>query len=992
MTMTFLSEVPARHRADALFLVRRAHLRRLRFPVPASRCQYGRMTTSAPMIGRDDELGMLRRGFQVGRAGHPGVLVVRGEAGIGKSRLLQEFLDGIDADGPPPVAVAVGQCVDLGDIGAPFTPVRRLLRDLLRELGDAALRDAARTPGVAAAIGALLPEFTADAGAVPGEHIAEAVERVLENLSESRHLVLVIEDLHWADAATLGLLPALSVTAHCRHLTFVLTYRTDDVGRTHPLRPLLAELERNRAVTMIDLARLDAAQSAALIGALAPGADAAELDTLVARGDGVPFFLEELLAVRGDRLPETLRDLVLSRFDQLDAETRQLLSAAAIGGMQVDDTLLTEVLGTEASAVRDAMRRAVEAGVLALGRDGVSFRHALIRELATDDLLPGERSHLHRVYAQALQREVDAGAEEQAAAAAEHWLAARDVPAAFRATATARDVAHRTHATAAATRLGERLVDLWPQVPDAEEICGITLAGLCHEVADEWRSLNDLARSERVARTSLSRLTGASPHEQVPILRVLTLALADLGRRDEAVAAARSAVDMMAALPGADSDPAHAIALATLAMQLDDLHEAVALSERAYAIAERSGDLQALQRADQTIGWLTARTGDRQLALDVTLRMKARETTGYARVVIGVNECDALTALGRHREAVAAAEETYALAVDIGLERGVGAAVLVNLANALVALGDLEAAVRVVSDAKGSLGRMALFRSAALRTLSTALLWSGQGDEAARIRRDEDAFIRDVLYDAEERLGWIVVDAEAALNRIEGAAVGSRVNATADEAMRVLSGLTEADQEDPGLFVGALPVAARAAAALLRFGVRTDEAEALRRTVRAGLAALPASMLSAGIRALVDAEERDGSAEWADAVRILEEEPAPMHLIDYARYRLVRSVAREESADAAAEMCRALLPAVRTPAVSSWLRAFARHGATTGGSGLTEREEQVLALVADGLTNRQIGERLFISPKTASVHVSAILAKIGAANRTEAAAIRRARP
>lgn len=934
---------------------------------------------------------MLRRGFQEGRAGHPGALVVRGEAGIGKSRLLQEFLDGIDADGPPPVTVAVGQCVDLGEIGAPFTPVRQLLRDLLRALGDAALRDAARTPGVAAIIGLLVPEFATGTDAEPGDHIAEAVERVLENLSESHHLVLVIEDLHWADAATLGLLQALTVTAHSRHLTFVLTYRTDDVGRTHPMRPLLAELERNRAVTMIDLARLDAAEAAALIGAIAPDAADTDLDTLIARGDGVPFLLEELLAVRDDRLPETLRDLVLSRFDRLDADTRQLLSAAAIGGMQVDDVLLAEVCEQDELTIAEVMRRAVDAGVLSLGRDGITFRHALIRELAADDLLPGERSHLHRAYATALQRRLDDGDQESAAVVAEHWLAARDLPAAFRATVIARATARHSNAPAAAARLGERLVDLWPQIADAAVVAGTDYAELCHQVADEWRAVYDLARCERVARASLSRLAGAPAHEQVPLLRVLAITLADLGRQDEAVATARSAVDMLATLPGGDADPAYAIALATLAMMLDDLGEAVALSEKSQSVAEASGDGPALQRADQAIAWLSARTGERRLALEVIRRMKAREIDGYSRVVIGINECDALTTLGRYPEAVVSAEETYALAVDIGLERGLGAAAQVNWSNALFALGDLSTAARLAADAKALMVRMPLFRSTALRAQTAALLWSGQDDEMDRVRRDEEAFIRDVRSDVEERIGWIVIDAESALNRLESGGVGTRASASVDDAMEVLSGLTDRDQDEPGLFAAALPVAARAAAAALRLGVRTEDALELRRIVRSALNRLPAAMLSAGVGALVDAEERDGVADWSEAVRALEDEPAQQHLIDYARYRLVRTLARDDSAAAAADLSHTLLPIVRTPAVVSWLRGFARLGASASGiPALTERESQVLELVAEGLTNAQIGERLFISPKTASVHVSAILAKLGAHTRGEAAAMLRA--
>ena len=263
------------------------------------------LASSPRMIGRRAELDTLLEAFDDGVTGHPRTVIVRGEAGIGKTRLVQEFL--AEASGRArrglPLVVAIGQCVDLGPIGAPFGPIRRVLRDLHAAVGTDGLREAAGSPAVIATLAALVPGIADDAVAGeerPGE-FAEAIEVLLESLSGDRHVVVVIEDLQWADAATLALLKTLASTLRGRHLTIVATYRSDDIDRFHPLKPVLAELDRTRTIIRVEVGRLSPEEVAEQVAQLATAdRDLRDVDELADRSGGIPFLVEELVDL-GDR-------------------------------------------------------------------------------------------------------------------------------------------------------------------------------------------------------------------------------------------------------------------------------------------------------------------------------------------------------------------------------------------------------------------------------------------------------------------------------------------------------------------------------------------------------------------------------------------------------------------------------------------------------------------------------------------------------------------
>ncbi|MBB4139922.1 helix-turn-helix transcriptional regulator [Microbacterium invictum] len=973
------------------------------------------------MIGRDAELAVLRDALDAGRAGHPRVVVVRGEAGIGKTRLLQEFRAAASAlGGTPPITFAVGQCVDMGEIGSPFTPIRRLLRELYATVGDDVFRAAAQTPTVVATLAALLPELTTDATPADtgADYITESIERVIESLSQDHHLVVIIEDLHWADAATLALLKTLAVTLRGAHVTIVMTYRSDDVGRGHPLRPVLAELDRNRTVTGLDIGRLSPAETVELARAVAGAADTGAIDTIVKRSDGIPFFVEELAELdANEALPDTLRDLVLARFERLSDTGREATGLVAAGGVRVEGSLLETVHDGDREALRAGLREALAAHVLETSGEGYAFRHALIQEAVHDDLLPSERAELHARYAAALQRQVDAGHAEVAAEAAEHWLAARDLPRAFDAMVIARRHADSTWAPITAARLGERLVELWDRVPDAAARTGLSRAQLYADTAAAWR-LQDSARAMRLARAGLAVTPADDVLGRAQLYAEIASAHGNAGRISEMITAVDSALDLLD-----DTAPAHALLRArALGLKVTGAASAVGgederqrIAAAALHAAELSGDAVALATCLMHLTWPLIDRGHLDEALAYIARIAALDLPADRRLHATISELDTLVRAGRFDEAVERATAAIALAMEVGLDRSMGALLASNRAEALLARGDAVEGEAVARRCLDMLAGVPTFRSFSLRLIALAASWDDRADEAEEIRRRESADIAAVqAEDPEEKIGWAEFDTEVALNRAEGHADDAVRAALVDAAVTAALVLDDEDfLQGPGTSRRLLPGAVRALAEADLLGLDVDRRERLRTTVTAAVASQPDDAPGRAFAALWAAESARGGAApigpWRQAVTMADERLIPVRFLHYARYRLAESLIASGDRDEAGALLTCIVadaPSDGAAVTARWARELSvragltilgtqgTHGSDAGGAGvaagiatLTRRERQVLALVAEGLTNPQIGQRLFISPKTASVHVSAILTKIGATNRAEAAAL-----
>jgi len=360
--------------------------------------------SSSQFVGRRAELTRLEASWKAAVVDERAATVLlSGEAGVGKSRLVAELVARI----PEPSLVLIGQCFDLVDRAMPFGPIVQVMRTLHRTLDDATL-EAVIGPG-RDELAVLLPEIHTPAreGIVAGA-LFEQLLGAFERLTERVPTLLVLEDLHWADRSTRELFVYLARSLRTASMVLVGTYRSDDLHRRHPLRGVLAELDRSGAVERIELARFDRDEVRELISAIVGSEPSVELvDRTYRRSDGNAFFAEELLAVDDEyraSMPPTLREIVLARVDGLSEPAQYVLRCAAVIGRSADHRLLEAAAGIPREDLLAGLREAVAHQILVTDVDGLEyrFRHALVREAVEDDLLPGDRVALHTRVAEVL--------------------------------------------------------------------------------------------------------------------------------------------------------------------------------------------------------------------------------------------------------------------------------------------------------------------------------------------------------------------------------------------------------------------------------------------------------------------------------------------------------------------------------------------------------------------------------------------------------------
>ena len=457
-----------------------------------------------------------------------------------------------------------GDCVELGEDELPYAPLVAALRPLARD-GDPAfdaLPRAARDE-----LAALLPELSAVTpprdDTVAADHaggrggtgaqarLFEALLSLLERISRETPLLLWLEDIHWADRSTRAFLAFLARNLWTERLAVVATYRSDELHRRHPLRPLLAELERLPPTRRVDLLPLTSDELGELLADVLGGAPGPDLlERLFARSEGNPLFAEELLAAGLDgngALPASLRDALMVRVERLAPPTQEVLRVLAVG-RALSHEVIAQATDDDPADLRAALREAAEAHIITADeRGGHRFRHALLREVVYDDLLPGERSDLNLRLARALEAREHVPGEEAmiAAGIAHHYLAAGDQPAAFAASLRAAEAAERVHAYGEAAGQLDRALDLWAHVPDAAAVAGGDRATLLARAGRALLDDGDYVRADkRLARAAEEVDETREPHRAAGLLRDLSKARWWLGKAD----AARETIDRAAAL------------------------------------------------------------------------------------------------------------------------------------------------------------------------------------------------------------------------------------------------------------------------------------------------------------------------------------------------------------------------------------------------------------------------------------------------------------
>jgi DNA-binding CsgD family transcriptional regulator/tetratricopeptide (TPR) repeat protein len=987
--------------------------------------------TSPVLVGREASVALLEAALQAAREGEPRHAVIGGEAGVGKTRLLVAIRESAVQQG---VRVLVGRCVSMGEDGLPFAPYTEILRSLAAQEGAAAV--AALAGRGAADLARLVPALGPDEP-VPAQELwartrlHEALLDLLVRLAGRAPLLVQLEDLHWADVGTLSATAYLLRALQGSPVMLMVTFRSDDVPREHPLRHWLAEASRDAHVERIDLMPLATPDTAALVSHILGEALATpEVAEIQRRSDGNPFFIEELLASRTGpavSLPTTLRDVLLARVDSLPASARHVIGVAAVGGREVEHDMLATVLHGSGDGEVDGRAEGwdldllalVEAGLLLPTRaldedDAYSFRHALLQEAVYDAALPTERRRLHRAWAEALaEHHGDPSPAADLVNLAHHWREARDERA-LQASVAAGDAAMAGYSYAIAAGQYEQALSLWDAAhappSDLDHVDLLERASRASYLASQHR------RAVALCRAALAELGEADPARRTTLQTLLGRTLWVSGDYAASIEAYEEGVRRAPAEPPI----VRARALAGLG-QVYMLHarhaEARALCEEAIGVARSIGARDVEGHGLNTLGVALAGLGEIgaaqesiAAALAIALELGIPDDIGRAYV----NRADIEHWSGDPERALATSIEGLQVAAEWGVSSSYGAWIGYGAVTFAFEVGRWDQAAWLLAEADRIVGspETATFYRAAYsmeflaatgdpgfealwehvrRTvlgsplsddLATVLqggllflLFAGRSDEALAVVGQAVELVGGLgtSFRASElsRLAaWAVADAPRA-DRPGGIESPIRDVEALMAQVAVLANGWQPRLADPGPRLSEV----------LRLDsdqVAAETARMHREDVAEDWASLAAAWAGLGrpfrvaIARWREAGAAERSGDRAGAVAALRE-----------GHRIATTLGAVPLVGHLETMARRLR--VRLAAGAAETDLDTRRDAAP--YGLTRREREVLAAVAAGRTNRQIAEALFISESTAGVHVSNILGKLGVATRTEAAGV-----
>ncbi|MBW6439357.1 AAA family ATPase [Actinoplanes hulinensis] len=929
-----------------------------------------RQGDDGPLVGRTGTLADIQSYLRDVGPGGTAAVFVTGESGIGKSRLLRETADALRGTG---FAVLFGTCLDIGD-ASPLHPVLQALR---RHDGS----------GPAAAAD--------DAGA-----LLDRVSRDLRRIAGDQQLLLVLDDLQWADRSTRQLLLYLLAGLGDVRVSVLAAIRAEALHGTHPLRRVLAELRRLRSVRVVDLAPLNQSQTHELVSAIVGGTVAVEdAERVFKRSGGNPFVVEELARDLRDgrvELSDTLREIFLSRVDELPPHAHTVVHAIAAGVEPVEHAVLAGVVPLPEDQLIEAIRAAVTHRFVARDGDGYKLRHRLVAEVLEQEVLPAEAASLHRRYAEALES-IDG--EPDNARLAYHWQRAgepgRALPAVVAAARTAESMygfaeAHRywTIALQLTDEADRRRTELLANAAESAHQCGEHLLALARleelagrpdapgQAGVHLRRARYLAAAGRsaTAETEYHRALEApdcTPRQRASAAAYLAELLLHLGRYADANQHAREALEL-AAVNGATADLVRAsAALGFSAAFREDPDAGLAVIRHGVEIAERSGHPD-----DLGVAYLH-----------------------LAELLAGP--------LNSVEEGVLVARRGAEKLSSLGVGRTYQTRLLAIAANGLFRSGQWAEADAVLDSAMRNRPSGA---DAVELLLARCRLWVGFG-ELDNARRNLDAAAtllagggaRHVLPMLTLRAGMAIWlgehgDARAAVQR----------------------GLTESRSDDLVLLAVLAWHGLRAEAEAHVAGQPVD-AGAVRR-LRTVMDRLVKGVVDAppAVRAVVDGyldlctaelsrvEDRHDPEPWARAAAVWDRRqqpyPAAYSRLRHAEASLQRRVRRATAISGLRQAYGTATAMGARPLASEIVGVAQRFRVTLADdaetvpmavpeqpadelSSLTGREREVLAAVAEGLTNREIGELLFISERTVGVHLGHIFDKLQVRTRVQASRV-----
>ncbi|MCW2599874.1 MAG: LuxR family transcriptional regulator [Frankiales bacterium] len=960
-------------------------------------------TLRPPLVGREEELQLLLDAVRACAEGRPAAVLLGGDAGVGKTRLLAQLLEEL----PTPAMVLRGGCVDLGDVGLAYLPFVEAFSDLARQHPSVV-----DVPG----LGPLLPSGAGQGGELARLQLFEAVVTALRSAGEVAPVVLVLEDLHWADASSRELLRFLLTRLRDERVAVLASYRADDLHRRHPLVPLVAELSRLSSVEHLQLNPLRDDDVRRHLRSLVPEAVPENLlSAVVTRAEGNPYFAEELLLAAVDTgdldgrvLPHRLSEVLLARLERLDESTLAVVRLAAVAGRRVEHELLAAACLEGGLPAEAALRDAVAGHVLVVtpGRaaGSYSFRHALLQETVYDDLLPGERVRLHGLLASVL---TSYGGAVGPGELGVHRERSGDLTGALEDYLAAGTAAMVSGAPHEALALRERALELvaagaWPGITDQDR------ADLMRDGADAAGLAGDWGRAIALAKARVAAVEGLGSAEQSEARRTLASHLLAGDRESDAQQEATRARTLAydAAEP-AGIARAEALYARTVWRSLDRDDEVRDAAERALAAALAAGLSDVQADALVTLGTLAEASGDSVQALESFRRARdlavehghllvelraafnaAAHSFYAADLEVAAAEVDAAAA---RADAVGLGWSAYGYSV-----RGMQSVIRYTRGDLAGSTAASTTVTGAADPARESLAAIGLYAAVA------------RGDDGVIERALRVAGIADVDPMA------LMIAAGTGADALRMAGEPERASALAAEgAARIAERWGEWSLG--GIWLAALGIAAEAdlaqrarerkdavaEQAAVEKATRWDQVAqetASRGRPRGGvLGPEGRAWLLRSAAELQRARGRNDPDRWRAVVA--EFDYGYAYEVARSRWRLAEALVGVGDRVAAAEELQAAARtavALGTVPLQQAVTDLARRARLDLGealvvgrvavASLTAREQEVLRLVASGLTNRQIGAQLFISEKTASVHVSRILAKLAVSGRAEAAA------
>ena len=938
------------------------------------------------MIGRGNERDRLQEHLRLANAGEGSLVLVAGEAGIGKTRLVDELTNSADV---PVLRGAANH-----DTTPAYGPIVVALRSYLR-VDPAGLRDCGP---LASHLGKLLPELGPAPPDVDSTTLREAVRCALVSIAAEDGALVALDDLHWSDAATLEFLAELAPTLSEVPLLIVGAYRTDELAREHPLRRLRNELRRGRALVEVPLDPLDDADMAAMLEEVLGGAPSPPLvRTIQERSQGLPFFVEELASALESEgrlqegraglelaegsevtVPDTIRDAVLLRCADLSTAGRSAAEAAAVAGDRFELEAVVEL------ADEPSVGELLEHGLVHECSDGVgAFRHALVRDALYRDVPWIRRRALHRQLGEMLEAAGGPSAE-----IAVHWMGAREEERARREFMRAAEEFASVGAFRDAAGMARQALELWPEDEDVDprvaalQCHGVwaELAGELSDAARSWREIASLGESEldgptvATAQRRLGRLCAlqgdrAGAIEWLSVAADSSAAGGDLaaaagdrlaaadylqfaGRHGPSLELSRQAGNEARAAERLDLEARALAAEGVVMAKRGEFEPGFELVQKGLSLALEHGLTMEAIDSYQRLGTVLETAADYGGAREaLTSALDLCRTSGERTPEAGCVACLAyvLRELGEWPRTLELSREL------IDSHEGDGARAVADgvLGFVRAMRGELGPARRVLTSGLQLARRLDILSMQVDCAASLALVADYDSDRAQALEHCRLVLER---WERSEDHHYAIWGLRLAASMFAQAGMGA-------EAQAAAQGLTQiaGDSGHPD----AMAALAHALGEIALMGGEVElAAEQIGRAVELhGSLRIPAEraqiLQRAGVALSAAGESELAIERHAEA------------------YRMARRLGARPLAGRAA----AAIEQLGESAEQRLGRSAAADGA---GTSLSRRELEVVRLVSDGLTNREIASELVLSPRTVDMHVRNILAKLDCRSRVEA--------